>query len=79
MRAVVVVPGAVLWICGAMRPKLVLLSAAVGGPNMTLLGKLKASARKVMVLRSRILKVRESDRSMFITLGPEIVNGRVVA
>src|ERR1043166_2589268 len=79
MRAVVLVPGAVLWICGVRRPKLLLFRAAFGGPNITLFGRLNASARNVTVLRSRILKFRDSARSMFITLGPEIVNGRVPA
>ena len=42
MRAVDVVPGALLWIWGESRPKFALLSAPVGGPNMTLLVRLKA-------------------------------------
>src|SRR5690242_9990160 len=67
MRAVVEVPGAVLWICGFSRPKLLLLRAAVGGPNITLLGRLNASARNVNLLRSRSTNVRDSARSMFIT------------
>jgi hypothetical protein len=79
IRAVEVLPGALLWICGEMRPKFALFSAPVGGPNMTLFVRLKASARNWIVLRSRILKFRENARSMFITFGPETVSGRVGA
>src|SRR6266567_7424445 len=79
MRAVEVLPGALLWICGEIRPKFALFRAPVGGPNITLLVRLKASARNCMVLCSRILKFRENATSIFITFGPETVNGRVVA
>jgi hypothetical protein len=79
IRAVVASPGALLWICGVRCPNVELFSAAVGAPNITLFVRLNASARKINVSRSRILKFRESDRSIFHTSGPEIVNGLVVA
>src|SRR5262249_31607705 len=79
MRAVVLVPGAEFCTCGFRRPKLTLFNAAVGGPNITLFGMLNASARNVSVWRSRNLKLRESARSMFITFGPDTVNGLVPA